>query len=123
MNQAIQQEYTRPGYETQPIPDFPHAPSDWSRASAEEMAQSEGLDLTEAHWRVVRALQEFYARHDDPSVNVRELHDALDEDFHPEGGIRYLYTLFPKGPVAQGCLLAGLTPPSGARDQGFGSAV
>ncbi len=123
MNQAIQQEYTRPGYETQPIPDFPYAPSDWSRASAEEMARAEGLALTEAHWRVVRALQEFYARHDDPSVNVRELHDALDEDFHPQGGIRYLYTLFPEGPVAQGCLLAGLTPPSGARDRGFGSAV
>jgi len=122
MNHATQ-DYIRPGYETQPIPDFPHASSDWSRALAEELAHAEGLTLTEAHWRVLRALQEFYARHEEPTVNVRELHDALDEDFHPEGGIRYLYTLFPKGPLAQGCLLAGLQPPAGARDQGFGSAV
>jgi len=122
MNHATQ-DYIRPGYETQPIPDFPHASSDWSRALAEELAHAEGLTLTEAHWRVLRALQEFYARHEEPTVNVRELHDALDEDFHPEGGIRYLYTLFPKGPLAQGCLLAGLQPPAGARDRGFGSAI
>jgi len=122
MNHATQ-DYIRPGYETQPIPDFPHASSDWSRALAEELAHAEGLTLTEAHWRVLRALQEFYARHEEPTVNVRELHDALDENFHPEGGIRYLYTLFPKGPLAQGCLLAGLQPPAGARDRGFGSAI
>lgn len=65
----------------------------------------------------------FYAHHELPNANVRELHDALDEEFHAEGGIRYLYTLFPKGPLAQGCLIAGLPVPAGAQDQGFGSAV
>jgi len=33
----------------------------------------------------VRALQEFYARHQDAIV-LRELHDALDERFHSKGG-------------------------------------
>ncbi len=122
MNHATQ-DFIRPGYETQPIPDFPHAPGDWSRENAEESARAEGLTLTEAHWRVVRALQTFYAHHELPNANVRELHDALDEEFHAEGGIRYLYTLFPKGPLAQGCLIAGLPVPAGAQDQGFGSAV
>jgi len=122
MNEATQ-DFIRPGYETQPIPDFPHAPSDWSRADAEALALTEGLTLTEAHWQAVRALQAFYAHREEPTVNVRELHDALDEEFHSEGGIRYLYTLFPKGPLAQGCLLAGLQAPAGSRDQGFGSAV
>jgi len=56
-------------------------------------------------------------------VNVRELHDAPKEFFHPEGGLKYLYGLFPNGPVSQGCRLAGLRPPPGAQDQGFGSAV
>ena len=122
MNNATQ-DFIRPGYETQPIPDFPNAPSDWSLENAEELAQTEGLTLTEEHWRVVRALQAFYACHEEPTVNVRELHDALDEDFHSEGGIKHLYTLFPKGPLAQGCLLAGLQPPAGSQDKGFGSAV
>jgi len=105
------------------LPDFPHAFSDWSRENAEELARAEGLTLTEEHWQVVRALQAFYAHHEEPTVNVRELHDALNEDFYAEGGIRYLYTLFPKGLLAQGCLLAGLQPPAGAQDKGFGSAV
>lgn len=117
------QNVIRPGYEIRPDPDFPNAPMDWSRDTAEELARREHLTLTEDHWQVICALQEFYARHDDPAINVRELHDALDEHFHPEGGIKYLYKLFPKGPVAQGCLLAGLEPPAGAQDMGFGSVV
>ncbi|MDR3394989.1 MAG: TusE/DsrC/DsvC family sulfur relay protein [Parasulfuritortus sp.] len=119
----VTQDFVRPGYETPPIPDFPYAPSDWSRESAEESARAEGLTLTEEYWQVVRVLQEFYARHEEPTINVRELHDALDEHFHSEGGIKHLYTLFPKGPLAQGCLLAGLQPPGGTQDKGFGSAV
>lgn len=121
--QTENQDFIRPGYESQSSPDFRHALSDWSREEAEEMARTEGLILTEEHWQVVRALQSFYAHHDEFTVKLRELHDALDEEFHSEGGIRYLYTLFPKGPVAQGCLLAGLQPPAGAQDKGFGSAV
>jgi tRNA 2-thiouridine synthesizing protein E len=122
MNYATQN-LERPGYEVRPDPDFPNAPIDWSRSDAQELASSEHLNMTEEHWQVVCALQEFYARHDGPTINVRELHDALDEYFHPEGGIKYLYRLFPKGPVAQGCRLAGLEPPPGAQDKGFGSAV
>jgi TusE/DsrC/DsvC family sulfur relay protein len=122
MNYATQN-YIRPGFEIRPDPDFPNAPIEWSRENAEEMARREGMALTEEHWQVVCALQEFYARHDEASINVRELHDALDEYFHPEGGIKYLYQLFPKGPVAQGCRLAGLQAPAGAQDKGFGSAV
>lgn len=122
MNHATQN-YMRPGHESQPPPDFPFAPSDWSRESAQSAAKSEGLELTEIHWRVVRALQEYYAQHEAPTMNVRELHDALDEHFHAEGGIKYLYMIFPKGPLAQGCLLAGLQPPGGGQDKGFGSAV
>lgn len=117
------QQLMRPGYEYRPDPDFPHAPMDWTRMNAEEMASEDHLALTEEHWQVVCALQEFYARHEGPTINVRELHDALDEHFHPEGGIKYLYKLFPKGPVAQGCRLAGLEPPPGAEDRGFGSVV
>jgi TusE/DsrC/DsvC family sulfur relay protein len=117
------QNYQRPGYETQSNTFFPCAPAGWSQASAEETALTEDMQLTADHWEVVAALQEFYARHDDPMINVRELHDALEEHFHHEGGLKYLYTLFPKGPVTQGCLLAGLQPPPGAQDKGFGSAV
>jgi len=102
---------------------FPHAPGDWTREVALKTARDEGLDLLEDHWEAVRALQEYYARHQDGSLNLRELHDALDEHFHPQGGRKYLYELFPGGPVAQGCRIAGLKAPAGATDKGFGSVA
>ena len=122
MNDATQ-DFVRPGYEIQPIPGFPHAPFDWSREQAEAVAQTEGLTLTEEHWEVVRALQELCTHNAEPALNARDLHDALDEHFHAEGGIKYLYELFPEGPLAQGCPLAGLKPPAGTQDKGMGSAV
>ncbi len=105
-------------------PDFPHAPLGWTSDQGRETAAGEGLKLTEEHWQVVRALQEFFARHEDSAhINMRELHDALDEAFHAQGGIKHLYALFPGGPVAQGCRVAGLKPPFIASDPSFGSVA
>ena len=80
-----------------------------------------GLEPGEDHWEEVRALQEYFARHESDVVNSRELQDALDEKFHSKGGLKYLYTLFPGGPITQGCRLAGLETPPGSGDSGFGS--
>lgn len=104
-------------------PTFPYAPDDWTREDALKTARQAGLKLGEDHWAAVNALQEYYARHDHVFINTRNLHDALDERFHGKGGMKYLYQLFPAGPVAQGCLLAGLKAPAGAADKGFGSVV
>lgn len=100
---------------------FPFAPGGWQQSDAERLARSNGIELGPDHLETLRALQEYFARHDSPDLNMRELHDALDERFHSRGGIRYLYKLFPGGPVAQGCELAGLDVPAGAADKSFGS--
>lgn len=99
------------------------SPDDWSESFAKDSASAEGLILSDEHLEVLYAIQEYYSRHELPHINMRELHDALDEKFHLKGGMKYLYTLFPDGPVAQGCRLAGLEPPAGAVDKGFGSVV
>ncbi|MEQ1592999.1 MAG: TusE/DsrC/DsvC family sulfur relay protein [Thiobacillaceae bacterium] len=105
-------------------PDFPYAPLDWTQEDAMQIARSESLQLTEAHWEAVRALQSYYAHHDNETViNLRDLHDALDEHFHQHGGLKYLYTIFPSGPIAQGCRLAGLEAPFMASDSSFGSVA
>jgi TusE/DsrC/DsvC family sulfur relay protein len=104
-------------------PGFPYAPADWTREAAVKMARREGLEPANDHWETVRALQEYYARHQDGALNLRELHDALEEHFHTKGGRKYLYELFPGGPVAQGCRIAGLKAPAGATDKGFGSVA
>ena len=104
---------------TEGDPDFPNAPEGWTRSVAENTAQQEGLELSDDHWQAIRAVQEYFAKNEFP--RVRELHDALDEKFHSNGGIKYLYLLFPAGPVAQGCRLAGLQAPAGTVDKSFGS--
>ena len=105
-------------------PDFPHAPPEWTRDEAKKIAREEGLTLTQEHWDVVRALQHYYEQHaDDTIINLRDLHDALDECFHPQGGLKHLYTLFPGGPIAQSCRIAGLKAPYIATDPSFGSVA
>jgi tRNA 2-thiouridine synthesizing protein E len=103
--------------------EFRHAPLEWTPESARTAAQNEKLVLGDDHWELVRALQEFYARHHAVAINLLELQDALQEKFHHKGGMKYLYSLCPGGPVAQGCRLAGLKAPGGATDRGFGSVA
>ncbi len=103
-------------------PEFPHAPQGWSKEEAAAGAgELLGVPLTDDHWEVVKALQLYFATHEFP--NRRELTDALEEKFYHKGGRRYLYLLFPNGPVSQGCQLAGLEMPAGSIDKSFGSSV
>ena len=86
-------------------------------------AIEEGIQLTTDHKDVLQALREYYSRNESRQINMRELRDALNEKFHHKGGMRYLYQLFPHGPIAQGCKIAGLPVPTGAVDKGFGSVA
>lgn len=86
-------------------------------------ATSDGLMLSLDHVETVYAIREYYAHHEAQAINLRMLNDALDEKFHHKGGLKFLYALFPDGPVTQGCQIAGLTPPAGSTDKGFGSVA
>jgi TusE/DsrC/DsvC family sulfur relay protein len=100
---------------------FPYAPSDWNVSIAESIARAENLTLEEDHWELIRCLQEYYSKTDFPKL--RQVTDALDENFHKKGGMKYLHQIMRKGPVAQGCRLAGLKVPAGSVDPSFGSAA
>jgi tRNA 2-thiouridine synthesizing protein E len=49
------------------------------------------------------------------------LMQSLEEEFSGMGGHRFLYTLFPQGPIAQASRYAGLPLPPGTRDLSFGT--
>jgi tRNA 2-thiouridine synthesizing protein E len=100
---------------------FPNAPDDWDIEKAQEIAKSDGVTLSDDHWDLIRALQEYYHKVEFP--NLRQIKDALEEKFHSRGGMKYLYQIIPGGPVAQGCRLAGLKVPAGAVDKSFGSTA
>lgn len=111
------------GFTPTPHADYSYAPPDWTPQVAHQMALKEGLMLTPEHLEAIKALQEYFARNADIGIHGRALHDALDEHFHRQGGIKFLYRIFPGGPVAQGCRLAGLKAPATAVDQSFGSVM
>jgi tRNA 2-thiouridine synthesizing protein E len=93
----------------------------WDEAEAERLAREEGITLTTAHWDVVRFVREHYRRHG-RAESGRALSGVLDQAFHDHGGRRWLYTLFPHGPVAQASRIAGLPLPPYTTDASFGSA-
>jgi len=100
---------------------FPNAPVGWSIEEAESVASSDGFSMTDDHWELVAALQEYYHKVEQPKL--RQVKDALDEKFHTQGGMKYLHQMIPSGPVAEGCKLAGLHVPAGAVDKSFGSVA
>lgn len=110
-----------PGTMLQDDTEFRDAPEDWSPERARQFAAGAGLKLTEDHWEVVRVLQGCYK--DEVSPRIRLLRDALDARFASKGGMKYLFEILPGGPIAQGCGLAGLKPPRGAKDLSFGSVA
>ncbi|PWB62263.1 MAG: sulfite reductase [Bradyrhizobiaceae bacterium] len=110
-----------PSAERESDPDFPDSPEAWTRGRTETLAVADGIDLTDDVWEVIRVLQGCYK--DEVSPRIRLLHDALEARFASKGGMKYLYGILPGGPIVQGCALAGLTPPPGARDLSFGSVA
>jgi TusE/DsrC/DsvC family sulfur relay protein len=110
-----------PGVEVQSDPNFRDAPEDWTPARARALAGRIGLKLSEDHWEVIRVLQGCYK--DEAAPRIRLLHDALEARFAKKGGMKYLYGILPGGPIAQGCALAGLKLPPGAKDDSYGSVA
>ena len=103
------------------IDSFPNAPVGWSLQDAEAVAKTDGFSMTDDHWQLIGALQEYYTKVDHPKL--RQVKDALEEKFHSQGGLKYLHQIIPSGPVAEGCKLAGLNVPPGTVDKSFGSVA
>lgn len=93
----------------------------WSVEQGRHIAAAEGIDLDDARLQVVNCLRDYYLQHGDVDSG-RTLGEMLDLQFSKEGGRKYLRTLFPLGPVAQGMRIAGLDVPDYTENDGFGTA-
>jgi tRNA 2-thiouridine synthesizing protein E len=92
----------------------------WTETEAIKMAHDEGLELSDDHLAIIRYLRDCYADHGG-AINARLLMRTLEEEFAGLGGHKFLYNLFPMGPIAQATHYAGLPMPPGTRDPSFGS--
>ena len=94
----------------------------WTEASGEARASEMGIKLTDAHWQVIKFIRTHYANVG-PARHAREYTEVLNERFADEGGARYLYQLFPGGPVKQACAIAGVATPDDVSNNAFGTTV
>lgn len=92
----------------------------WTEDQARNAARAEGLELTDEHMEVICWLRDYYADCGVPS-HGRALTHALEDAFARQGGKKYLYHLFPNGPIVQACHLAGLPAPAYTVDRSFGT--
>ena len=93
---------------------------DWSEQTARKLAAKEEIELTDEHWEIIHLLRTHYRVHGNDRSGTQLLR-SLEEPFGSRGGRKYLYQLFPRGPVSQGCKIAGLPLPPYSSDPSFGS--
>jgi tRNA 2-thiouridine synthesizing protein E len=99
---------------------LPPDPAEWVKET-EARARAQGFALTPDHWEVIHFLKEQCDA--DEAAKAHLLAMALEERFAGRGGRKYLLELFPKGPVAQGCDIAGLPVPVYAKSDSFGAVM
>lgn len=102
-----------------------HEPAKEPRSVAHDhikaQAQQAGIKLSEEHWDVIDFVLDVYDNCEE-CRSARQLMALMDKQFKSEGGKRYLYGLFPEGPVSQIHDLAGMAALSSQRDYGFGTS-
>lgn len=86
---------------------FIQEPEKWNKEVAEDIAKEEADSLMgEDHWKVVNYLRNYYLQYDiAPPIRMLTKQTGLE--------LKYIYKLFPKGPAAGGCKVAGLPKPTG----------
>ncbi|SBS26751.1 Sulfurtransferase TusE [Marinomonas aquimarina] len=86
--------------------------SQWDEALAEEIAAKEALELTAAHWEILRVLRAFYEQFE-VSPAMRPLVKAVSKELGPDKGKSiYLMKLFPGSPPKLAAKIAGLPKPA-----------
>jgi len=83
---------------------------DWSSQVAMQMAHLDGIKLTTKHEDIILAVRDIYDETGDtPPMRllIKVLRQRLNEDIDS----RYLYRLFPQGPVRYASKYAGLPKP------------
>lgn len=84
----------------------------WDESLAIDIAQSEGLTLTDEHWEIIFLLRNFYQQFE-VSPAMRPLVKAVSKELGPEKGKSiYLMQLFPGSPPKLAAKIAGLPKPA-----------
>lgn len=87
-------------------------PDDWTEAVASELAQEEGLVLSDDHWVSIAFMRAYLAEHGiTPDIRHVAKHLATHLGCDKKQGKARLFELFPYGYVKQACKIAGMKRP------------
>ncbi len=75
----------------------------WTKEVGAEIAKEEGIDMTEAHWKIVDYIQEQFKA--EVSLSIRKVGKSGVVD------IKTFYQLFPKGPLKTSSRISGIPKP------------
>ena len=85
---------------------------DWSETVCQQLADAEGLTLSDEHWELILLIREFHARFEvSPAMRVlvKQVRERLGEE---RGNSIYLLKLFPGSPAKVLAKIAGLPRPT-----------
>lgn len=80
----------------------------WSESIATELAEEEGVNLTDESFKLINFLRDEYINNNANQPNERNMVKGLKGDWEGKLTTKELYTLFPKGPAKQAGKIAGL---------------
>ena len=90
---------------------------DWNEAVAAQLAEQEGVTLTEKHWDVINYLRDQYFNHAGNQPNERTILKDIGKQWGTKLSSKDMYDLFPLMPSKQGGKIAGL--PESRRKGGY----
>ena len=87
-------------------------PEDWNESLAQELAEEEGLELTQEHWPILHFVRDYWLEHK-VAPDVRHVTKHLVEELGMDKKVakHHLFSLFPYGYVKQTCKVAGMIKP------------
>ncbi len=86
-------------------------PQDWDEDIARQLAEGEGIELTDEHWKVLRFMREYHAEHGVAADARFVIKFLADEAGYGAQARARLFQLFPYGYVKQACKIAGMKRP------------
>lgn len=93
----------------------------FNKQEVEERAKKLGITLTDEHWDAINFVKNFYDYHEDEALQVKDYNNAFKGKYAHQGGLKYLYRLFPDGPINTMTKLAGIPEVNNTQNLSMGS--
>jgi tRNA 2-thiouridine synthesizing protein E len=91
---------------------------DWSEVVANQIAEQEGVDMTDRHWDLINYLRDEFLNNAGNQPNTRNIVKALSKKWNDKSvNAKSLYDLFPGDPSKQAGKIGGL--PESRRKGGY----